>query len=140
MRVDFLVALVVAMRVGLGAGFSPLSMSRRPRQSTDLRASANSLSRRQFAELTVAGVGALTTFLGTRENKDTDYGLYGVLPIGPYKRKKTVMEEVVPGEVYTFDQKFGILNVQVPVRCTVVRLEVRVTCVVDTMQRFASAF
>ena len=48
--------------------------------------------------------------------------LYGVLPIGPYKRKKTVMETVVPDEVFTFDQKFGILNVQVPVRCTVVRL------------------
>ncbi|GMH74508.1 hypothetical protein TL16_g06484, partial [Triparma laevis f. inornata] len=58
----------------------------------------------------------------TRENNKEDYGLWGILPIGPYKRKKTIMEEIVPNEVWTFDQKFGILNVQVPIRSVVVKL------------------
>eukprot|EP00566_Odontella_aurita_P009647 CAMPEP_0113574556 /NCGR_PEP_ID=MMETSP0015_2-20120614/27210_1 /TAXON_ID=2838 /ORGANISM="Odontella" /LENGTH=514 /DNA_ID=CAMNT_0000477701 /DNA_START=1 /DNA_END=1545 /DNA_ORIENTATION=+ /assembly_acc=CAM_ASM_000160 len=80
------------------------------------------LSRRQLAELTVAGLGIGVSFLGTRETKPTDYGLWGILPIGTYKTKKTIMETIVPGQVWTFDQKFGILNVQVPLRMTVVKL------------------
>lgn len=43
--------------------------------------------------------------------------------MGPYKRKKTIMETIVPDRIWTFDQKFGILNVQVPLRMTVVKLE-----------------
>lgn len=82
----------------------------------------NELSRRQLGELTFAAVGLGTSFLGTRENEPTDYGLWGILPVGPYKRKKTVMETIVDGEVWTFDQKFGILNVQVPLRMTVIKM------------------
>jgi hypothetical protein len=80
------------------------------------------LSRRQVGELTVAGIGLGISFLGTRENKPTDYGLWGVLPVGTYKSKKTISKEIVPGKIWTFDQKFGILNVQVPLRMTVVKL------------------
>lgn len=80
------------------------------------------LSRRQIGELTIATVGLGTSFLSTRENEPTDYGLYGVLPIGPYKTKKTIMETIVPDRIWTLDQKFGILNVQVPSRTTVVKL------------------
>lgn len=79
-------------------------------------------TRRQTIELAIAALGLGTSFAATRENKPTDYGLYGVLPIGPYKTKQTIMETIVPGKVWTMDQKFGILNVQVPVRMTVVKL------------------
>lgn len=42
--------------------------------------------------------------------------------IGTYKEKETLQKEIVPGKIWTFDQKFGILNVQVPLRMTVVKL------------------
>ena len=49
--------------------------------------------------------------------------LWGVLPVGPYKAKRSApIETIVPGQVWTIDQKFGILNVQVPVRMTIVKL------------------
>jgi hypothetical protein len=32
------------------------------------------------------------------------------------------METIVPNTIWTFDQKFGILNVQVPSRMTVIKL------------------
>jgi len=80
------------------------------------------ISRRQVGELTVAGVGLGISFLGTRENKPTDYGLWGILPLGTYKTKKTLLKEIVPDSIWTFDQKFGILNVQVPIRMVVVKL------------------
>ena len=48
------------------------------------------------------------------EPKPYDYGLWGVLPVGPYKAKRSApIETIVPGQVWTIDQKFGILNVQV---------------------------
>ena len=48
------------------------------------------------------------------EPKPYDYGLWGVLPVGPYKAKRSApMETIVPGQIWTVDQKFGILNVQV---------------------------
>ena len=80
------------------------------------------LSRRQIGELSIAAIGLTTSYLGTRENTPQDYGLWGVLPVGPYKRKKTIMETIVPNTIWTFDQKFGILNVQVPLRMTVIKL------------------
>jgi len=80
------------------------------------------LSRRQFAELSVAGVGLGVSFLGTREVQPTDYGLWGILPVGTYKSKTTLLKEIVPGKIWTLDQKFGILNVQVPLRMTVIKL------------------
>jgi hypothetical protein len=80
------------------------------------------LSRRQFGELSIAAVGLGFSFLGTREINPTDYGLWGVLPVGTYKQKKTLKQEIVPGKIWTFDQVFGILNVQVPIRMTVVKL------------------
>jgi hypothetical protein len=80
------------------------------------------LSRRQFAELSVAGVGLSVSFLGTRETTPTDYGLWGILPVGTYKQKQTLQREIVPGQIWTLDQKFGILNVQVPLRTTIVKL------------------
>jgi hypothetical protein len=80
------------------------------------------LSRRQFGELSVAAVGLGISFLGTREIDPTDYGLWGILPVGTYKKKYTIPQEIVPGKIWTFDQKFGILNVQVPLRMVVIKL------------------
>ena len=90
-------------------------------QATD--SDGGGISRRQVGELTVAGLGLGVSYLGTRENKPTDYGLWGVLPVGTYKTKKTILKEIVPDTIWTFDQKFGILNVQVPLRMTVVKLK-----------------
>ena len=86
-------------------------------------ASPSGLSRRQVGELTVAAVGLGISALGTAEVDPTDYGLWGILPVGTYKKKKTVRETIVPGQIWTFDQKFGILNVQVPLRMTVIKLK-----------------
>jgi hypothetical protein len=70
------------------------------------------LSRRQILDVTLATLGFGTTFYATQEFQPTDYGLWGILPVGPYKRKKTIFETIVPDSVWTLDQKFGILNVQ----------------------------
>lgn len=92
--------------------------------STSLASSSISdgLSRRQLGELTVAALGLGVSYVGTRETDPTDYGLWGILPIGTYKQKKTIRQTIVDGEVWTFDQKFGILNVQVPLRMTIIKL------------------
>lgn len=84
---------------------------------------SSNLSRRQLLEVTTAFAGISLSFLGTREVTPQDYGLWGILPVATYKRKKTVMETIVPGKIWTFDQRLGILNVQVPLRMTVVKLQ-----------------
>lgn len=80
------------------------------------------ISRRQVGELAVAATGLGISYLGTRENEPTDYGLWGILPVGTYKSKKTIRETIVPNQLWTLDQKFGILNVQVPLRMTLCKL------------------
>jgi len=97
-----------------------------PISTTALHSEASTnpqLSRRQIGELSIATLGLTTSYLGTRERTPQEYGLWGILPVGPYKRKKTIMETIVPDKVWTFDQKFGILNVQVPLRMTVIKLD-----------------
>jgi hypothetical protein len=89
---------------------------------SDIQETDVGLSRRQLGELGFAAVGLGISFLGTRESSDLDYGLWGVLPVGTYKQKETIRREIVPGKIWTFDQKFGILDVQVPLRTTVVKL------------------
>lgn len=84
--------------------------------------SSTGLSRRQVGELAIAATGIGISITGTREVRDTDYGLWGILPVGPYKTKKTIRETIVPDTLWTFDQKFGILNVQVPLRMTLIKL------------------
>lgn len=83
----------------------------------------SALSRRQALEVGVATTGLTVSFFGTREVAPTDYGLWGILPIGTYKTKPTVLETIVPDTIWTLDQKFGILNVQVPLRMTVVKMQ-----------------
>lgn len=48
---------------------------------------------------------------------------FSLLPLsGTYTRRATVMEEVVPGAVWTLDQIQGVVNVNVPVRMVVIKL------------------
>ena len=48
---------------------------------------------------------------------------FSLLPLaGTSSRRATVMETIVPGEIWTFDQIQGVVNVNVPVRMTVVKL------------------
>ncbi len=43
-------------------------------------------------------------------------------PLYPYGQRRTLRQEIVPGQVWTFDQMQGIFYVVVPIRMTVVRL------------------
>lgn len=117
MSVLFLTSLPVC------TGFiCPQSPNIRISTSLDSSVGRERLSRRQVGELVVATIGLGVSFVGTRETDPTDYGLWGILPIGTYKQKKTIRQTVVDGQVWTFDQKFGILNVQVPLRMTIIAL------------------
>lgn len=120
------VALCIASLWIVASGFVVPKSVVAPRLSSELaleiQDAESALSRRQFAELSVAAVGLGVSFLGTRELTSTDYGLWGILPVGTYKSKQTLLKEIVPGKVWTLDQKFGILNVQVPLRTTVVKM------------------
>jgi len=51
-----------------------------------------------------------------------DWGLWPVLPIAPYERKKTIRYEYIPGELWGFEQKIGLLYVHTPVRMVALRL------------------
>eukprot|EP00629_Pelagomonadales_sp_RCC1024_P003019 CAMPEP_0119259416 /NCGR_PEP_ID=MMETSP1329-20130426/247_1 /TAXON_ID=114041 /ORGANISM="Genus nov. species nov., Strain RCC1024" /LENGTH=483 /DNA_ID=CAMNT_0007258799 /DNA_START=78 /DNA_END=1525 /DNA_ORIENTATION=- len=89
------------------------------RMTADVQPPADRIDRRAA----LAG-GALTVFsaVESSEPKPDDYGLWGVLPVGPYKTKRTAPPEKLAEGLWTFDQKFGILNVQVPLRMVVVKL------------------
>lgn len=90
--------------------------------SLDSSSEAGTVRRRQVGELAIAAAGLSISFFGTREVDPTDYGLWGILPVGTYKKKKTIIETIIPGTIWTLDQKFGILNIQVPLRMTIIKL------------------
>ena len=48
---------------------------------------------------------------------------FSLLPLAPGPRRKTIIEEIVKNEIWTLDQIQGIVNVNVPVRSTVVKLK-----------------
>lgn len=45
-----------------------------------------------------------------------------LLPLYPYGHRRTLVRELVPGQVWSFEQLQGVLYVAVPIRMTVVRL------------------
>lgn len=47
---------------------------------------------------------------------------FSLLPLAGAERRKTAMREIKPGQLWTFDQIQGVLNVNVPVRMTVIKL------------------
>lgn len=104
--------------------FQHLRLTRRLQQSYLLSTASTDggLSRRQFGELGFAAAGTGISYLGTREGDPEDYGLWGILPVGTYKKKKTIREEIVKDTIWTMDQKFGILDVQVPLRMVIIKL------------------
>lgn len=102
---------------------SPITLRETPATRLYSESSSSELSRRQLGELAFAGVGLGITYAGTRENTPQDYGLWGIVPVGTYKSKKTIRETIVENQIWTLDQKFGILNVQVPQRTVIVRLK-----------------
>ena len=57
------------------------------------------------------------------QTAETEYPLWPALPIAPYGTRKTVIREAIPGRMWLFEQRQGILYVQVSVRMTVIRLD-----------------
>ena len=93
-----------------------------PIEAKEEQQESTGLTRRQVLELSFAATGLGISVAGTRQVDPLDYGLWGIFPVGPYRRKKTILETVVPHQIWTLEQKFGILNVQVPLRMTVLYL------------------
>ena len=46
-----------------------------------------------------------------------------LLPLYPYGRRRTLVRELIPGRLWSFEQLIGIWYVAVPIRMTVLRLE-----------------
>ena len=53
---------------------------------------------------------------------DQHWPWWPLLPLYPYGRRPTLMRELVPGQVWSFEQLQGIFYVAVPIRMTVLRL------------------
>ena len=56
------------------------------------------------------------------KHPDWFWRFWFLLPIYPYKYRRTLRREIVPGTIWTFEQAQGILHVVVPIRMTVVKL------------------
>lgn len=56
------------------------------------------------------------------KTRDWLWPWWPLVPIYPYSRRRTLRREVVPDQVWTFDQVQGIFYVVVPVRMTVVKV------------------
>lgn len=54
---------------------------------------------------------------------DWSWKFWFTVPIYPYSQRRTLCTEVVPGQIWTFEQLQGIFYVVTPVRMTVVRLD-----------------
>eukprot|EP00440_Ansanella_granifera_P020271 gb/GFBE01022022.1/.p1 GENE.gb/GFBE01022022.1/~~gb/GFBE01022022.1/.p1 ORF type:complete len:509 (+),score=82.24 gb/GFBE01022022.1/:1-1527(+) len=56
---------------------------------------------------------------------DQRWALWPALPIAPYERRVTMRYDIIPGELWSFEQKQGILYIHVPIRMTVYRMQSR---------------
>lgn len=54
---------------------------------------------------------------------DARWDLWPALPIAPYERRRTILQEYIPGNLWGLEQKLGLLYVHVPIRMTVLRLK-----------------
>ncbi|MGF1522728.1 MAG: DUF4336 domain-containing protein [Leptolyngbyaceae cyanobacterium] len=59
----------------------------------------------------------------TSDRKAHAWPFWPVVPLYPYGRRRTLMQEVVKDTIWTFDQVQGIFYVVVPIRMTVVKLQ-----------------
>lgn len=55
--------------------------------------------------------------------RDFSWSFWPLVPLYPYKRRRTLRTEVVKDTIWTFEQLQGILYTVVPIRMTVVKLE-----------------
>lgn len=53
---------------------------------------------------------------------DQRWPWWPLLPLYPYGQRRTLVRELIPGQVWSFEQLLGIYYVAVPIRMTVVRL------------------
>ncbi|MDA0717147.1 MAG: DUF4336 domain-containing protein [Cyanobacteria bacterium] len=53
---------------------------------------------------------------------DQSWPWWPLLPLYPYGRRRTLVRELIPGQVWSFEQLQGVFYVAVPIRMTVVRL------------------
>lgn len=66
----------------------------------------------------------MTLSPGTTRNPDWSWPYWPLVPIYPYGQRRTRRVEVVPGQLWLFEQVQGIFYVVVPIRMTVVKLAV----------------
>lgn len=59
---------------------------------------------------------------GQTQRAEWYWPYWPLVPIYPYGQRRTLRTEVIPGQVWTFDQVQGIFYVVVPIRMTVVKL------------------
>lgn len=58
----------------------------------------------------------------TRAVHQRDWPWWPLLPLYPYGQRATLVQERVPGRIWTFDQLHGVWYVAVPIRMTVVKV------------------
>ena len=58
----------------------------------------------------------------SRQTHQRSWPLWPLVPLYPYGNRQTLCTEVIPGQVWTFDQLQGIFYVVVPIRMTVIKL------------------
>ncbi len=54
--------------------------------------------------------------------REHSWWFWFLVPLHPYRHRRTLRREVIPGTVWTFDQLQGILYTVVPIRMTVIKL------------------
>jgi hypothetical protein len=60
--------------------------------------------------------------MNTIYGRDQSWWFWYLVPLYPYRHRRTLRREVVPNTIWTFEQLQGILYTVVPIRMTVVRL------------------
>ena len=55
--------------------------------------------------------------------EDQSWPWWPLLPLYPYGRRRTLVRELIPGQVWSFEQLQGVWYVAVPIRMTVVRVD-----------------
>ncbi len=55
--------------------------------------------------------------------RDWSWNFWPLVPLYPYRKRRTLCREVVEDTIWTFDQMQGILYTVVPIRMTIIRLE-----------------
>ena len=57
------------------------------------------------------------------DSPEYNWRFWSLVPIYPYRKRRTIRQEVVTDTIWTFDQLQGIFYVVVPIRMTVIKLE-----------------